>query len=167
MNRFLVFLLGISLYGCSAEQSENSNDILVVRVPRKILLNNLVKDEINLYQEGQTITFLVPADKLFERNTSQSVIRSNIIYSDLARVLNSYRIENISITAYDRGENARHAGVFNRKRAQIVMSSLVRNGLKAPVLLTNSKLTTNSDSRYGIKLKSYIKIKFRYLKVLV
>lgn len=167
IKRLLVMFLPIMIFGCEQNQDEKTNDILVVRVPRKKIINSLIKDDINFYQQGQTITLIIPAAKLFTRSTLNDVYRSQQVYKDVAKVINTYNVETINIESNILGSDSDFAKDFSSRRAQIVQENLVRYGAKSAVVLSTGN-TVKEQNSYNVKYQDdYIKIEFRYLKILV
>jgi hypothetical protein len=165
--RFLTcVLLALYLLGCS-DNSDIGNNILVERVPRKILVNDLIKSGMSFYQEGQTISIIVPYDKLFLNSSSASTINSSEAYKDLVSVINTFRVENLQVSAISRRTDTNYDSDIVRNRSQAAMSNLKRYGLKAPVTLSKGELFADTDSQFGLNLDGYIKIEFRYLRILV
>lgn len=165
--RFLTcMLLALYLMGCS-DNTDVRNSILVERVPRKILVNNLINSGMSFYQQGQTISIIVPYDKLFLRSSSVGTINSAETYKDLVRAINTFRIENLQVSAISRRTGATYDPDVVRNRSQAAMANLKRYGLKAPVTLSRGELFGDTNSNFGLNLDGYIKIEFRYLRILV
>lgn len=166
--RIILITILMFAFGCAQEdQAEQANEILIVRVPRKQLINDLLKQDVQFYQQGQTMTFLVPVDKLFVKNTANESYNDAKIYTSLAKVLNTYRIETIDISAHVHGISSPIAKDYARNLAQTFTENLVRHGIKANNVLTkgivHKELTEGSVKYMG----NYFKIQFRYLRILV
>lgn len=167
IKRLLVMFLSLMMFGCEQSQDEKPNDLLVVRVPRKKIINSLIKDDINFYQQGQTITLIIPASKLFNRSTLNDVYRSQQVYKHVAKVINTYRVETLKIESNVLGSDSDFAKDFSSRRAQIVQENLVRHGAKAAVVLSRGNSRKEIKSYNTIDNGDYIKIEFRYLRIIV
>ena len=167
IKRILVIFISFTLFGCAQSQDQKNNDLLVVRVPRKKIINSLIKDDVNFYQQGQTITFIIPATKLFTKGSLNDVYKSEQLYKHLAKAINTYKVETLNIESNTLGADSDFAKDFSNRRAQIVQEKLVRDGLKAAVVFSSGKSTKEIKSYNTIDKGDYIKIEFRYLRIIV
>lgn len=165
---YLLTLLAM-ISGCVSEEyaQDDANEVLIVRVPRKKLANYLLDDGIKFYQQGQTITLLVPANVIYLQGSSNEQIRAKQVYSDIVKYLNTYRIEKLEITAGSYGSSGNFAKDFAENRAQIFASNIRRYGLNTPIILTKGEVSDKLNGKQGYGLSDYIILEFRFLRVLV
>lgn len=170
MKRLLagLTLLGF-LAGCVAEENmePTENEILVVRIPRKKIANYLLTDGIKFYQEGQKITLLVPANIIYQKGSSNDNIKAEQIYTNITKFINTYRVEKLTITGGSHGSESNFTKDFAENRAQIFANNLRRHGLKVPLILSKGEALKELQGFQGYKLGEYLRLEFRFLRVLV
>lgn len=167
MNRFLIFAIIISLCSCSDIVSEESNELLVVRVERKTIAKDLIKSGVSYYQQGQTVTLTVPSDKLFKPGTTVSRVRSDRYYKDIVALINSYRVEKVEIQSHLMADKSSLNKDYSRTQAQMVQESLKTNGINAGIVVSKGMIDSMAKGKYGLNKENYIKIQFRFLRILV
>lgn len=167
LTRIFMLTAIVMLFGCSDSMEEKTNDLLVVRIRRKAMINDLFKSDIKFYQQGQTITMIIPGDKLIKPRTTVETLKAGSILRDVTNIINTYRIEKLNIEWHIVGTSDKISADYANALSQKIEDEMTNQGLKVPLIMSRGLIDKEFKGAYGMQLRNYVKLEFRFLKILV
>lgn len=173
LGRKLALYLGIIaslliLVGCSAKSTTNANPSSACQLMllQEKLVKDLTSDGIQVVQQGDETTLLLPSDSFFYTYSNNRLASSDKKLNKIIEFLNTYGTVDILVTGYtdNVGDSIRNLAL-SRSQAQAIVNYLWANGLDSRLISAQGKGCADDiadNSTYlGRKANRRIEITFR------
>lgn len=131
---------------------------------------DLKKQGVLIIKTGETVTIVVPSDKLFNPDSANVSANGNFILTSIVEYMRGYEVVFMKVSGFtDACGSFLRDRVLSEKQAQRVARYLAQNKIDTRIIYTEGfgpeRPVANSDTPAGAAVNRRIEIRFRYVVI--